>query len=236
MVRSPAAGNPVHLARDDVHVWRIRLSSGKTEELWPLLSADERKRAERFHFAEHRNAFVVAHAMLRRILGSYVDGELHFVTAQYGKPALRDHEDVRFNLSHSGDLALVAVARGREVGVDVERWNVSIEHLDLADYVFSVAERAALRGLDHDERVAGFFTAWSRKEAYIKATGHGITRGLDHFDVTLEPGKLARILDDRMDSAFTERWVMRDVQVPEGYSATVVAAAPVRDVQLYDAV
>ncbi|MEO8335556.1 MAG: 4'-phosphopantetheinyl transferase superfamily protein, partial [bacterium] len=192
-------------------------------------------RAARFHFAEHRDAYIVAHGMLRRILGSYAPGELHFVTGEYGKPALRDDVDVRFNLSHSGDLALVAVARGRDVGVDVERWNANIEHVALADYVFSIAERAALRELSESERVAGFFAAWSRKEAYIKATGHGITRGLDHFDVTLRPGESACILDDRMDPMFREGWVMRDVPVPDGYSAALVAGAPLRDVQHYDA-
>ena len=235
MARSLAAGSPVTLDCEDVHVWRVRLSQGNAAELRPLLSDDERERAARFHFAGDRDAYIVAHGMLRRILRGYTEGNLRFVTAELGKPSLGDTDDVRFNLSHSGDLALVAVARSREVGVDVERWKDDIEHLELADFVFSAAERAALRALDASDRVAGFFAAWSRKEAYIKASGLGITRGLDHFDVTLRPGDDARILDDRHDASFAERWVMHDIAVPPGYSAALVAGAPVRDVQLYDA-
>ncbi len=238
MVRSLVAGSAIELEPDDVHVWRVELSRPAEESFWRVLSSDEQERAARFHFPEHRDAFVVAHGMLRHILSGYgcgAAGALRYATAEFGKPSLDGGGDVRFNLSHSGELALVAVAREREVGVDVEQWKEDIEHLDLAGYVFSPAERETLRGLGEEERVAGFFAAWSRKEAYIKASGHGITRGLDHFDVTLAPGSPARLLDDRNDAGFAERWVMRDVAVPKGYSAALVVAAPVNDVVLINA-
>ncbi|MEO5814768.1 MAG: 4'-phosphopantetheinyl transferase superfamily protein [Gemmatimonadaceae bacterium] len=223
-----------------MHVWRIRLEDEDEEDLWSVLSHDERERARRFHFEVHRRGFVVAHAALRRILSGYL-GEpaerLTFVTGEFGKPALESARGLEFNLSHSGDLALLAVSRSGDVGVDVERWNAEIDHLDLADHFFSQDERSALRELSHadDQVVRGFFAAWSRKEAYLKASGHGISRGLHHFDVSLRPGEPARLIADQLDDVAAARWVMRELVAAEGYSAALVAAAPVDEVLLFDA-
>jgi 4'-phosphopantetheinyl transferase len=204
-----------------------------------VLSEDERARAQRFHFEIHRRMFVAAHAATRRILAEYAGVAPHslvFESGEFGKPSLVN-SDLEFNLSHSGDLALLAVSCGGAVGVDVEKWNHEIEHIQLAEHFFSEAERSALRGLAHASQhvVAGFFAAWSRKEAYIKASGHGITRGLDTFDVSLVPGEVARLMADQLDDVATERWVMRDLPAGEGYSAALVATAPVDEVLLFDA-
>jgi 4'-phosphopantetheinyl transferase len=227
----------------EVHVWRISLDAD-AEPLGPLLSPDERQRAARFHRDEHRRRYVVAHGALRLILGAYLDTEpeaLAFELGEHGKPWLRhgpagERARVEFNLSHSADLALVAVARDRPVGVDVERWS-EVEHLELAERFFSRAERDAMRALagaaEHLD--AGFFAAWTRKEAYLKATGHGIARGLHHFDVTLAPGTEAALLADRLDATATERWTMRSIVPADGYSGAVVAAAPLQDLLLLDA-
>jgi 4'-phosphopantetheinyl transferase len=231
---------PPILGRRAVHVWRIRLAEESEEDLWSVLSTDERERARKFHFEIHRRGFVVAHAALRQILSGYI-GEpaerLTFVTGEFGKPALENARGLEFNLSHSGDLALLAVSRSGDVGVDVERWNAEIDHLDLAERFFSEEERAALRGLAHasDQVVEGFFAAWSRKEAYLKASGHGISRGLHHFDVSLRPGEPARLIADQLDDVATDRWFMRELSAGDGYSAALVAAAPVDEVLLFDA-
>ena len=252
MPRSLAAGSDIQpldqwqpgrhqpLGTNDVHVWRIRLDAGRASELWPLLSRDEQNRASRFHFEEHRDAYVVAHGMLRRILAGYCDDQsaqrLVFTVGEYGKPALQ-HSTLEFNLSHSGDYALLAVSRGGPVGVDIERWNSEIEHLDLSERFFSPAERRALRtlGAESEQLVAGFFAAWSRKEAYLKARGDGVAHGLDHFDVTLEPSVTARLIEDRTDATALDRWVMHALDASLGYSAALVAAAPVEDILLCDA-
>lgn len=231
---SPFADSAASLGARDVHVWRIGLARDASAYL-PVLSHDERDRARKFHFDAHRDAFVVAHGMVRTILGAYAGvapRELSFVTTGQGKPSLVGANGVRFNLSHSGALALLAIAHDREVGVDVERWDTSVEHLALAEYCFSPLEQTSLRALGDTDRVAGFFAAWSRKEAYLKATGHGVSRGLDHFDVTLDIP--ARILDDRLEGAVS-RWSMHDLAVGEGYSAAVVAELPVDRVHLFSA-
>ncbi|MEP6732480.1 MAG: 4'-phosphopantetheinyl transferase superfamily protein [bacterium] len=234
---------PPPLGNHAVHVWRIRVDEMADNGRLSVLSGKEQERARRFHFDTHRRCYIVSHSATRRILGGYSGASpetLTFTEGEFGKPSLVRAPGacaLEFNLSHSGDLALLAVSRGGEVGVDVERWNAQIEHLNLAEHFFSESEQQALRGLTHADElvVAGFFAAWSRKEAYLKASGHGITRGLHHFDVTLVPGDDARLVADRMDDSATERWVMRDLPVDDGYSGAVVAAAPVDEIVLLDA-
>ena len=226
------------LGAHDVHVWRVPLDDdARADSYWSLLSEEERRRASRFVRDVHRRRFVAAHGALRSILAAYVNAEpaaLDFVSGEHGKPALRDvtgRPSVEFNLSHSDDLALVAVARARAVGVDLERWS-EVEHLELAERFFSPGERDALRALAHAPHLveAGFFAAWTRKEAYLKATGQGITRGLHHFDVALTPGEPARLLADRLDDAATARWSMIALEPAPGYSAALVVASPIGDV------
>ena len=228
---------PPHAPLDahDVHVWRVALADeARAASYWALLSDDERRRASRFVRDVHRRRFVLAHGALRIILAGYVGTEptsLDFVTGEHGKPALRQGSGwpaVEFNLSHSDDLALVAVAHARPVGVDLERWSEGVEYLELAERFFSPGERDALRALAHAPRLVeqGFFAAWTRKEAYLKATGQGITRGLHHFDVALAPGDPPRLLADRLDNGATARWSMIALEPAPRYSAALVVAAP----------
>ena len=191
-----------------MHVWRIPLDDdARVESYRSLLSDEERRRAARFVRDLHRRRFIAAHGALRSILAGYVGTEpaaLHFVSGEHGKPALRDptgRPPVEFNLSHSDDLALVAVARAHAVGVDLERWSGGRGASGARRAVLLPGRTGALRALAHApiSIEAGFFAAWTRKEAYLKATGHGITRGLHHFDVALAPGDPARLIADRLD-------------------------------------
>ena len=231
------------LAEHAVHVWRVALDDeARVEDSWRLLSPEEHARAQRLHAAVHRRRFVLAHGALRALLAGYLDAPpsaITYVVGTHGKPALAARDGVRghveFNLSHSEDIALVAVARRQPVGVDVQHWSDSVEHLRLAERFFSPHERAALRALtDEAEQVAGaFFAAWTRKEAYVKATGYGIARGLHHFDVTIAPREHARLLADRLDPDAPTRWSMTALEPAPRYSAAVVAASPLRDVERF---
>ena len=243
--RQAAAHAPPTLAAESVHVWRVRLDpTGEMHDAWELLSDEERGRARRFVQEHHRRRFVAAHAALRRILAGYTDRRpqaLRFASGPNGKPALADADGpsdqsrLEFNLSHSADLALVAVAWQRPVGVDLEQWERDMDHLELAERFFSPAERASLRSLatSHDDLVHGFFAAWSRKEAYLKARGEGVTRGLHHFDVTLAPGEPARLLADRLDTAI-EHWRMWSIAPERNFSGAIVAADPFEELLLLD--
>jgi 4'-phosphopantetheinyl transferase len=231
------------LTEHAVHVWRVTLDDeARVEGSARLLSADEHARAQRLHDAAHRRRFVLAHGALRALLARYLDADpsaITYVVGAHGKPALAARDGVRerveFNLSHSEDIALIAVARGQPVGVDVQHWSDSVEHLRLAERFFSPHECDALRALTHEaEQVAGaFFAAWTRKEAYVKATGYGIARGLHHFDVTVAPGEHARLLADRLDPDAPTRWSMTALEPAPRYSAAVVAASPLRDVERF---
>lgn len=223
-----------------VHVWRVPLDDHSAAgELRPLLSDDECARADRLFTAELRARYTLAHGWKRRILSRYsrtAPAALRFSASPAGKPALIDAPDVHFNLSHSGQLALVAVAAGAAVGVDVEQQKASIRHLDIAERFFSAAECEVLRGLsaDPEQMTSAFFAAWTRKEAYVKARGDTISQGLQHFDVALAPGSLARLLADRMHTDAPSRWSMAAVAIDAGYTAAVVHDGPLRDVVLFE--
>lgn len=224
------------LTDGQLHVWTVGLSDhAPSARDWGLLSREEDAKARRFHFQKHREQYVLAHAALRQILAAYAEvlpQHLQFVAGAAGKPAIavgQNGRNIEFNLSHSGDYAIVAVTRGRAVGVDIEQWNDRVEFLDLATHYFSPQEYTALLKLRDApaDLMQGFFQAWSRKEAYLKATGAGITNGLHHFDVSLAPDEDAALLIDRTDASATTRWVMMALPTADGYSAAVCVGAPV---------
>lgn len=219
-------------------MWRARLVA-RNDELIAVLSADERERASRFYRPEDARAYAMAHAHLRHIIARYVPStpeSLVFAVDDLGKPVLSTpvgSPRIEFNLSHSGVFALVAVSLGRRVGVDVERWKNGFDYARLAARVFSPAEQAALAAThDEAESVAAFYAGWCRKEAYIKATGHGLARNLDHFDVTLATDD-ARLIADRLDAAAAESWAIHAIDVGLGYSAAVVVESVISEVLLF---
>ena len=233
------------LAHQHVHIWRIALDDARNINAhYHTLSAYEQQRAERFNYRQHGERYAIAHSMLRRILSGYTQqpaASLELITGPHGKPQFASsvtasHPEVHFNLSHSANLALVAVSTTGAVGIDVEWWRPRIQHLAVAERFFSVTERQSLLSLKSDDEVAaGFFTAWSRKEAYLKATGFGISRGLHHFDVTLAPHAPAQILQDRLDASATERWAMANIEAAPSYSAALVATRPVVAIKQFQA-
>jgi 4'-phosphopantetheinyl transferase len=217
------------LAEGEVHVWRVRLNQNEAtrRELSESLSADERERAGRFHFRRDREHFTVARGALRSILGLYTGVAprlLRFSYDEYGKPSLCGEAGVaplRFNLSHSNELALYAVARGRAVGIDLEYVRAEFAGLEIAERFFSPCEVSALRALPPGERAVAFFNCWTRKEAYIKARGEGLSHPLHLFTVSLAPGEPAALLrtdDDPQDAA---RWAIVELHPSEGYRAAV---------------
>jgi 4'-phosphopantetheinyl transferase len=221
---------------NDVHVWRVPLNQSpeRTALSLEVLSPDERAKAARFHFDKDRNQFVQARAALRFILSEYlnVGPECSFVNPQslefsfgpQGKPALANgHADssLRFNLSRRDGLALVAVTRGREIGVDAELIRADLPVLEIAETSFSEGELATLRGLPKSLRVAGFYNCWTRKEAYVKARGEGLSFPLKQFDVSVAPGAAAKLLSVRDDLDETRRWTLQEIPVAENYVAAL---------------
>jgi 4'-phosphopantetheinyl transferase len=216
------AAQPPALTTDEVHVWRITLELGDTilARLRETLADDERRRADRYHFEKDRRHFLAGRGTLRTILAHYLERrpqDLRFVYTNYGKPLLAGDASLRFNLTHSHGLALLAVTHGREIGVDVEHIRDNIEGDQLAERFFSPREVAALRALPPELRREAFFHCWTRKEAYIKANGKGLSLPLDQFDVTLRPGEPAALLATHHDPDEARRWSMRSLVLNEGY-------------------
>lgn len=212
---------------DEVHVWHVRLAGVRpAEERWAsVLSADEKERARRFRFEKDRQNYVAIRALLRLILASYAASapeQLEFVYSKAGKPSL-NCSNVRFNLSHSGDLALLAFAKNREVGIDVEfvRRNVEIE--TIARRFFSPHEQQELAAIDGDERYDAFFRCWTRKEAYLKAIGAGLSIPLSGFDVSLAPGIQDCLLKASAEQSPASSWRVRDLSPSDGYAAALCA-------------
>jgi medium-chain acyl-[acyl-carrier-protein] hydrolase len=214
------------LGADEVHVWRVPLECRPetVSHLLAGLAPDERERADRFHFDKDRRHFIAGRGALRAVLGRYL-GEpperLRFTYNVYGKPALVGGGNVRFNLTHSHGLALLAVTRGREVGVDLERVRADLAGEELAERFFSPREVAALRGLPQGQRREAFFRCWTRKEAYIKARGAGLALPLDRFDVTLRPDEPAALLATHDEPAEAGRWSLRNLAPGDGYAGAL---------------
>jgi 4'-phosphopantetheinyl transferase len=209
---------------DESHVWHAALEREENiiSQLESTLSLEEKARADRFHFAKDRNRFVVARGLLRELLGAYLQHppeDLEFSYGQHGKPALSGahrSSGLCFNLSHSAGLAVYAIARERNLGIDVEHIRPDSAGDDIAERYFSAREVSELRSLPPHERVDGFFRCWTRKEAYLKATGMGLQIPLDSFAVSLALGQPAEFL-----SGVDSRWHLAAFNPAESYVAAV---------------
>jgi len=222
-------GAGLALPEDEVQLWRVDLDAIRGEESrWQgRLSPDESKRALRFHFPSDRQRFVASRALLRTILAAYLEGDavnLEFSYSKKEKPSLAGGHatsGITFNLSHSGGIALYAFTRGREIGVDVEQVRGDFDVEPIARRFFSAQEQIHLNDLPKAERVEAFFRCWTRKEAYLKATGSGLSLPLSQFDVSLGAGETNALLATRPDASEAERWVLREVPGGVGYSAAL---------------
>jgi 4'-phosphopantetheinyl transferase len=223
-------GEDLTLALDEVHLWRIELAKegDGIQRCRRVLCADEVARADRFYFERDRRRFTVARAAMREILSRYTGVpamDLAFCYRAKGKPELSggpEQSGIKFNLSHSSELALLAVTRGLTVGVDIESIKADFASDGIAERFFSASEVQTLLSLPASERTEAFFSCWTRKEAYIKALGEGLSVPLDSFAVAFAPGTVAALLHVRVDPAEVERWSMYNIEVGEGYKAALV--------------
>lgn len=222
-----SADSAPRLGADEVHLWHASLDDHGADELEPLLSADEISRASQFHFAKDRKHYVVARGLLRKLLGAYVGvgaGDLSFAYAQKGKPRLAESlaSLVQFNLAHSHGKAIYAFSVGREVGVDLEFMRADFAGDKIAERFFSPTEVTTLATVSTELRQRAFFDCWTRKEAYLKARGEGLSLPLDEFDVAFAPGEAAALLGNRKEPADVARWTMQSVPAPDGFAAALV--------------
>jgi len=232
------APDHLHLRDEELHVWRISLNQVdpvSISEAHTLLDDEEQLRADRLVIESARTRFILAHAATRNILARYLvpsGAKIKFDTGQHGKPHIRDSE-LKFNLSHSGNMALLAITNKIEVGSDIEHINERHAADDIAARFFSPAEQQAYQSFPESERTPAFFRCWSRKEAVIKALGEGLSCPLSSFDVTLDKHQ-ARLIDLRRDHARVEQWTMFDIEAHPDYAAAAAAIGPCRSATGYN--
>ena len=231
---TPPAGKP-DLSEGCAHLWRASLEqpTATIHDLAEWLSEDELERAARFRHDRHRNRFIVGRAMLRDVLAHYGDctaGQIAFTYLAHGKPVLAEGVNapkLEFNLSHSGDVAICAVAKTIPLGVDVERIRSLRDMQGLADRFFSSTEAQQIRAARDEEQLANFFRCWTRKEAYVKATGQGIACRLDSFAVSVGPDDPARLVHIDQDAAAAANWSMVSIVPTDGYIGALATETPI---------
>ena len=217
----------IHL--NEVHVWRVYLdiSTLQSESLRGILSADELERAGRLYFERDQRRFIATRAILRKILSRYLGVQPHDLGFEYtanGKPVLSTNPGchaISFNLSHSGSFALYAITRDRNIGIDVERVRGGIDVEQIARRYFSPGEISSLEKVHKNKRYALFFQYWTRKEAFTKATGQGISFPMEHCDVSLIRGRTLSpitVLGDNRESSY---WYGQDLFPGHGYAAAI---------------
>jgi 4'-phosphopantetheinyl transferase len=208
----------------NIHVWSLPIDEEDTvvAPFEKLLRADEIERADAFRLDRLRHSFVLVRGVLRILLANYLrvsPAGIQLVYGAKGKPALSAPANVRFNVSHSGGLAVFAFAQGCELGIDVERIREVPDMQSIARHSFCPEEAVELMSLDANERERAFFLCWTRKEAYLKAVGDGLSAPLDSFRVTLQPGHAARFIHINHDMGAAEAWTLDDLRLAPDYAA-----------------
>jgi len=228
------ATEPIALADHEAHVWRASLDppASRLQTLKHTLAPEERSRASQFRFAIHSTRFIAARGILREILGRYLGREprsVRFAYNGYGKPFLVEEagdDPIFFNVTHSEDLALYAFTRLGDIGIDVEQITAEAkDYENLARRFFSAAELQQLHAVPPEHHQTAFFNGWTRKEAYIKARGLGLSLDLRLFDVVLTPGMSAALLATRETRQEPSRWSLHALAPGPGFIAALAVKA-----------
>jgi len=204
-----------------------------------ILCPDERERAARFRFQKDREHYITGRGILRSILARYLQtspNKLQFRYNAYGKPSLADENashKVQFNVAHSHGLALFAFTNGPELGVDIELVRPEVATDEIAQRFFSPEEVEVLRSIEPAARTTAFFHCWTRKEAFIKARGMGLSLPLNRFVVTFGPDVPCGISSVQDEPEGSRHWSIYDLQAADGYAAALAAQTPTMQVRLW---
>ncbi len=225
-IRYQGFDGPLLLGPEEVQVWYLLLTdySDATTNYWAQLSIDEKARAELFAFEQDRTRFVIGRASLRRLVSRYIGVAptgVQFRYGNYGKPELFQ-SSLCFNISHSGNLIIFAFVWRRRVGVDVERLGRLERFEEIVRHEFAAAEYLELMSLPEPLRRRAFFNCWTRKEAYIKAKGEGLSIPLRQFQVSMVPGLPARLLQHQDGTEELLRWNWAELAIEAGYVGALV--------------
>ena len=215
------------LTLNEIHIWSTCVDQPQPEVhgLEKLLSREEKIRAEKFHFERHRMRFIVGRGFLRTILGRYLcvkPGRLQLIHGKNGKPTLAGayaDTGVSFNLSHSKGQALYAITLGREIVVDIEYIHDFSDMEQIADNILSASEKIAFRKLQKQKKLKVFFKCWTRKKAFLKALGTGLSQSMDMIDITTFYGEETAGEKIEVSSDEISKWSIHDIAPIPGFAA-----------------
>ena len=237
-----APGGELSLGLEEAHVWRLSLTLlDRVQQMEQLLDEEERIRAGRFRFERDRRRYTLTRGMLRTLLGRYLNCDPVALRISYsarGKPfvdAPQNSLNVRFNVSHAGDLALLAFCREREIGVDIESRKRLKDWQSIAERIFSSSEKRELGSLPASLRTAAFYNGWTRKEAYLKATGEGLVDRLNEIEVAVSPLAPASLRAIHGDTESASKWWLCALEPAEDYAAALVIQEKKARVRLWRA-
>ncbi len=220
-----------------VHVWLVDLSDETlVNQCVKLLSEDEKERANKFHFDKDRSHFIIARGVLRQVLSLYLSKkstDIQFEYGKNGKPFLPKNP-LQFNLSHAGEIALIGLTKKNIIGIDVEVINPKVEVERVAKHFFAKGEIEELMSLPQAQRHEAFFNCWTRKEAFIKATGDGLSFPLDQFEVTLKPDEKAELLATHFNENERDKWLLFDLKMKEGYKAALAVKGKIEEIKYFN--
>lgn len=230
---------PDQLIDEEIHVWRASLEwspQGLTNG-FQTLSEEERKQADRFIQAKHRDLFIASHAILHDILSQYVSippDQIRFRRTAHGKPYLDHPTPIRFNMSDSEEYALYAVTLERDVGVDIEFMRENIHPADIVERFFSRGECEAFQQLPESERFTAFYRCWALKEAFIKCVGEGLSFHLQRFSVDFQNEGMQCLLEVDHSKEKAKAWSLGNLEVPQKYQAAVACQGPIKSVKFFE--
>jgi 4'-phosphopantetheinyl transferase len=234
------APSPAAFPVGRVDVWTVHLDESAREGFEAgILSYDENARASRFHFEKDREHFIQCRSALRSLLGGYLGiaaAEIGFEYSSSGKPRIAAGQNPRglqFNVSHSANMALIAVGSEHRLGIDIEQIRSGVAIESLAERFFSLRERAGLRALPDALRVPGFFACWTRKEAFLKATGEGLSFPLADFSVSTHPELDPAVEEIRGNTEAAKQWFLADLSVDAGFRTAVIVERPFMSVETH---
>lgn len=228
----------LELSDSKIDVWSVNINNytNKLFDYWELLSSSEKEKADRFRFEKDKNCYVIARGLLRILLSRYLNiksQKINFRYAEKGKPYLEHPSNIKFNLSHSKNYIVLAFTKNIELGIDVEYAKNNLEILQVAESFFSKQEIKALKSVQSIYRLSAFYNCWTRKEAFIKATGDGLSFPLNQFTVSLESSESAELIETLWDNKEKDLWSLETFTPQKDYIGAVASRNKIKGINYY---
>lgn len=227
------------LESNTVNTWFINVNDvlDKIEMFSRIISIDENKRANKFHFKKDKNLFMMSRAVLRVLSGHYLNikpEDIRFKYGEFGKPDFGFKTNLKFNISHSGDMAIFSFVKDFDIGTDIEKTKHDFDVLEIATNYFSELEIETLKKMPKQMQVEGFYRGWTRKESFIKATAQGLSFPLDSFSVSLNSNDTAELLQTKWDENEKNNWALFTFSPHEAYIGATSVKGMINKVNYFE--